>query len=160
MKLRSGSLRSFSAAGRKEIRYILCRTQMQSSRAFRSDCFPHSLLGTRAANWELSAILVSAFCFCFKRFDFLQDQFSTSNDKTCKKNDSAINRVDKGFLDSTADNARQKLPYTTKWPDNNFKEKSCQSVRIFLSWMAAFFFVCTIRVRSHRFILIYCNSTF
>ena len=29
------------------------------------------------------------------------------------------------------------------WPQrrhNNFKEKSCQSVRIFLSWMAAFFF--------------------
>ena len=53
MKLRSGSLRGFPAAGRNEIRYILCRTQMQSSSAFRSDCFPQSLLGTRAANWKL-----------------------------------------------------------------------------------------------------------
>ena len=42
MKLRSGSLRSFPAAGRNEIRYILCRTQMQSSSAFRSERFPQS----------------------------------------------------------------------------------------------------------------------
>ena len=63
-----------------------------------------------------------AFCFCFKRFDFFQNKFSTNNDNTCKKNDSSVNRIEKGLLDSTADNTRQKLPYTTKWPDHECKD--------------------------------------
>ncbi len=53
-----------------------------------------------------SALLIFAFYIRFEGFDLFQDKFRADNNKPCKKNDSAIKRVEKRLLNTAAENAR------------------------------------------------------
>ncbi len=53
-----------------------------------------------------SALLIFAFYIHSERFDLFQDQLRADNNKPCKKNDSAIKRVEKRLLNAAAENAR------------------------------------------------------
>ncbi len=53
-----------------------------------------------------SVLYILTFYIRFERFDLFQDKFRADNKKPCKKNDSAIKRVEKRLLNTAAENAR------------------------------------------------------